>query len=249
MNKNEASTLFERFGLRARDADLYLAALEGGRNTALSLSRRTGIKRGTVYEIVERLKERGFLRTTKLDARRYIEAVSPKDVGERFKESAQLFDRMVPDLIALQPAHMPRPRITFFEGEDEVWQIYEDTLKEKKPISSYTSVTDLYHLLTPHRIENYIRKRAEKKIPIRILAVDSPESRRWARRGPMELRETRLVRGRTHDFAADVEIYGNKVAIVSFKSNLFGVLIESEQIAQMQLLAFELMWNAAPHAA
>lgn len=55
----------------------------------------------------------------------------------------------------------------------------------------------------------------------------------------------RLVSKEQYDFSADVEIYGDKVATISFKEKIFGVVIESTQISQMQKAAFELMWKGA----
>jgi len=44
-------------------------------------------------------------------------------------------------------------------------------------------------------------------------------------------------------FDADTEIYANKVALISYRENFLGVIIESKEISQMQRSAFELMWS------
>lgn len=245
MNQEAIITILDQLGLKPTESKVYFAALEQGKSTALSLARATGIKRGTVYEIIDRLTDKGFLKTVQADTKRHFLAEDPKVISERLEEYSQQFKNSLPDLLAIASQGSTRPKVTFFEGEDEIWQIYEDTIKEGQPILSYTSVLDLYHLLEPRKIEHYIKRRTEKKLPIRIIAIDSPESRQWAMREEEELRETRLVPREMYNFAADVEIYGNKVAMVSFKKNLFGIIIESEQIAQMQKVVFELMWQGA----
>ena len=45
-------------------------------------------------------------------------------------------------------------------------------------------------------------------------------------------------------FNADMEIYANKVALISYRENFLGVIVESKEINQMQRAAFELMWNS-----
>jgi len=245
MNGKILTTTLRNLGLKETEAVVYLSALEQGYSTVLSLSEQTNIKRGTVYEITARLIDRGFLKVTKKDGHRYLISEDPKVLSVRFNEYAQNFTAKLSEFLALQNENETKPKITYYEGEDEVWQIYEDTLAEGKPICSFTSVIDIYDLLSREKIEDYIKRRAEKKIPIRIIALDSPESRLWAEKSKEALREMRLINKEQYNFSADVEIYGNKVATVSFKDKIFGVVVESEQISQMQKAAFELMWEGA----
>ena len=41
-----------------------------------------------------------------------------------------------------------------------------------------------------------------------------------------------------------MEIYANKVALISYRENFLGVIVESKEINQMQRAAFELMWDS-----
>ena len=45
------------------------------------------------------------------------------------------------------------------------------------------------------------------------------------------------------DFS-EVVTYEDKVALISYRENFLGVIIESKEINQMQRAAFELMWSA-----
>lgn len=47
-----------------------------------------------------------------------------------------------------------------------------------------------------------------------------------------------------YHFAGDIEIYKNKVAIISYKENFMGLIIKSKEIANMLRAVFELTWNA-----
>lgn len=243
--RDRLTALLSRFGLKEPEARVYLTALEQGPSSVLALSRATEIKRGTVYEIVDRLLDRGLLKIVKDGKRRTFVAEDPQTLTRSLSESVQQLTAAIPELLALQQQNIRKPTITYFDGEKEIWHIYHDTLITEGPILSFTSVIGVYDLLSPKRIERYIRERVDKQIPVRIIAVDSKESREWLNRGASELRDIRLVPKESALFSADVEIYGSKVAIVSFKQGLFGLIIDSEQIAQMFRAAFELMWQAA----
>lgn len=241
----ELISALKKLGLKESEVLIYLSVLEQGNATVLSIARTTGIKRGTVYEITTSLLDKGFLKATVSEKKRYLIAEDPRIVTAKFKEYTDTLLTHLPQLLALQNSNENKPKITFYEGEEEVWQIYEDTLRTGEPILSYTSVIDVYNLLDPGRIEDYIKRRVEKRIPVKIIALESEASRLWAKRGTQELRDVRLIPKEQYNFSADVEIYGNKVAIVSFKEDIFGIVIESEQISQMMRSAFELMWEAS----
>lgn len=243
-HKNLVQSL-QNLGLKDTEANVYISALEQGKATALSLAKETKIKRGTVYEIISRLIDRGFLKVAIANSNRCFIAEDPRSITSKFNEYTDNLSELLPEFLAIKNNNEIKPKVTYFEGEDEVWQIYEDTLKENKPILSYTSVFDINNLLDPKKIENYIRRRTEKQIPIKIIALDSIVSQKWTTNSKEELREIRLIPREIYNFSADVEIYGNKVAIVSFKEKIFGLIIESEQIAQMQKMAFELMWQGS----
>lgn len=241
----ELIATFTRLGLKESEVAVYLATLEQGQATILTIAKATGIKRGTVYEITNRLIDKGLLKVTVSEGRRFLIAEDPRILTAKFKEYADTLAVQLPQLLALQNTNENKPKITFYEGEDEVWQIYEDTLRTGQPILSYTSVIDIYNLMNPKKIEEYIKQRVLRKIPIRIIALDSQASQLWKKRSKEDLREIRIIPKETYNFSADVEIYGNKVAIVSFKEDVFGLIIESEQISQMYKSAFELMWQGA----
>ncbi|OGJ78533.1 hypothetical protein A2412_03045 [Candidatus Peribacteria bacterium RIFOXYC1_FULL_58_8] len=61
------------------------------------------------------------------------------------------------------------------------------------------------------------------------------------------LREIRLVPSKDFDFTNEINIYDSKVAICSFGSadHVFGVIIESVEVAETQKQVFEMAWRYA----
>lgn len=234
-----------KLGLKESEAQIYMTTLEQGETTILLLAKATGIKRGTVYEITNRLLERGFLKVTMAEKRRFLVAEDPQTISAKFKEYSDTLFSQLPQFLALQNSNEYKPKITYYEGEDGIWQILDDTLHQNEEILSFDSVANIYHLVNPQKVEDYIKRRVTKKISTRIIALESDVSKLWLKRGVEELRDIRIIPKAKYNFAADIEIYGNKVAIMSYKDHLFGIVIESEQISQLYRSAFELMWQGA----
>ena len=62
------------------------------------------------------------------------------------------------------------------------------------------------------------------------------------------LREIRLVSDREFNFNNEINIYDSRVGIVSFgvaEGELFGVIIESREVAETQRQIFEMAWRYA----
>lgn len=232
-------------GLNEKEAEVYLSALELGRSSILEIAQHSKVKRSTVYEIIPVLENRGLIKRTKIGKKDYFVGENPKTVLTIIKEKEKRFHEALPQLMSLFNAQEKRPKVYFYQGPEELKQMYEDTLRERKPLLNYTSIINLYQYLPREWVDDYIKRRIALRIKTRLIALDSPESREWAKTAKEELREVRLIPRENYDFSADVHIYGNKVIVTTYKSGLFGLLIEDENIAQMQRIAFELMWEGA----
>ena len=128
-------------------------------------------------------------------------------------------------------------------------QLYQDTLESSRSgdiILSYTGLSNFYKLVPKDFAREYISERVKRKIRIKIIAPRSEVATEWLKNGAQELRETRVVDEHSFQFNADTEIYANKTALISYRENFLGVILESREINQMQRMAFQLMWDALP---
>lgn len=240
---NNLENLLELSGLNDKEARIYLAALELGKTSILRIAQQSKVKRSTVYEIVPQLEKHGLIVRTKDGKKNIFVAESPKTVLTLLREREKRFQEALPEMMSIYKTQENRPKVFFYEGKDEVRAMYMDTIREGKPIINYTSINNLYSYLDKSWVEDYIKIRVKEGIATRIIAIDSPEAQEWAMNAPKEMREIKLMRGKDVDFAADVQIYGNKVIIATYKHDIFGLLIEDDNIAKMQKLVFETMWN------
>ncbi len=88
-------------------------------------------------------------------------------------------------------------------------------------------------------------------IRLRGISPDDVAGRRVHGEDTDKLREIRLVPAKDFDFQNEINIYDHKVAICSFDSGLkgdkdmFGVIIESKEVAETQRQIFEMAWRFA----
>jgi sugar-specific transcriptional regulator TrmB len=245
--KNVEKSL-QYIGLTPKEAKIYLALLELGEAPVTEIARKTGIKRTTVYNLLPDLIDRGIVTSAPRNKRRIYFVEDPRALKEDVWEKEKAIDYLLPDLMRIQRIVPYKPHVTYYEGEGGMRDFYQDTLESSKPgdtILSFTGLYDFYQYMPREYERYYVDERIKRKIRIRIIAPHSAVAEAWNRTESKELRDVRIANSPEFRFNADMEIYANKVALISYRENFLGVIIESNEINQMMRLAFELMWSSA----
>jgi len=236
-----------KLGLSEKDADIYLAILELGEASVIEIAKKTKIKRTTIYNLLPTMIENGLVKSSIKKKRRFFFIDNPSNLKLNLEEKLDSFNKTINEFKAIQNVLPYKPKITFYEGEGGMKELYQDTLDSLNSgdtILSYTGLIDFYKVFPKDFAQYYIQQRVKKKIRIRIITPLSSAADEWKKNSEKELREIKIVNNSDFNFNADTEIYGNKIALISYKENFMGVIIESKEINQMQRMAFEIMWKA-----
>ena len=168
----------------------------------------------------------------------------------RVEQKSHLTNMLLPELSKRHNMLGGKPRVTFYEGVGGMKQLYQNTLDSFGPtggeILSYTGLEDFYLLMPLEYYRWYVAERVKRKIKLRAIAYDTRAARDWQAQSQKDLREVKITSSANFKFNADTEIYTNKVALISYRENFMGVIIESKEISDMQRSAFEIMWSALP---
>ena len=249
MKSQQLIQFFENLNLPNNAAKLYLAALELGPCSIQNLAKKASISRMNAYDLVELLTKQGLIEQEIKTRGRIIHALPPKRLigllvneQEKLHKLTKKAEGILPDLESLFKEEETRPRIRYFDGLDGIKQVYQDTLTADKQILAFSAWHEMVPHLKKYYDEYYIAERLKRNIAINILSVDTPEAREYEHRSKTELRKQKYV-SQEYDFALEINIYNNKVAICSFKDEMFGLIIESRQITQAMKMIFKVIWN------
>ena len=241
----------EKIGLTEKQAKVYLACLELGGARISDIAKKSKIKRTTCYHLIKELMEMGVVSLAKQKKAGFFLAEDPKVLEQNTKLKLQTIQEILPQLDAVYNVLPQKPKILFYEGIEGIQVIYEDILKVVKPgeiILGYTGFKNVLYYLPQSFKKEYIKRRVDKKVRIKFITPSSDFKEEYEKSSTQELREIRSVQKENWDFTADVQIYGNKVAIISPKENFISIVIDSKEISQMMKMAFELMWKGASTA-
>lgn len=230
-------------GFSEKEAQVYLACLSLGPSTVLHISKKSDISRGSCYDLLEDMLEKGFV--SRLDEAKHViySPVDPDFLLRRTEESVRRLELALPELKGMFHKHA-RPRVRYFEGLEGVKRVYMDTLTATTEILNYANSREIREHW-PDYDNDYVAQRYRKKIFLKGIAPDDEWGRAVQRDDMKSLRETRLLPSSDFRFTNEINIYDNKVAITSFQSEMIGILIESDAIADTQRDIFKMAWGFA----
>jgi sugar-specific transcriptional regulator TrmB len=243
MKTTNLTTILQNLGLNEKEAKVYLACLELGSATVQEVSDKAGVKRTSVYNFLEDMKARGFITEVKHGKRILLNAEDPHALLKKADEQKKQLEEMLPEFLSIYNLPCEKPKVKFYQGAEGLKRVYEDTLKEGSPIYLISDYEQMFEALDSEWMWGYAKRRTEKGIKAFSIAKEGVRAQEVKIKDIEQLRETRIIKN--VDFETEINIYGNKIALFSFRRPYAGVIIEDRAIAQTLKSMWKIVWNQA----
>lgn len=230
-------------GLADKEAQVYLALLEAGQATASRIADSTKLKRPTVYVTLESLAKKGYASKMPNKKIETWSAGDPAVLSAQLSTTAKHLLEMLPYLQSLQKRTGKHPKITYYDTEQAVWNIYKEQgfISDVCLITSWSRLRDLF----PRQAEEWFKNGERGIFPLknwRHIVTNDPEDVKIGERLAAIGQQVRSVPG-SDAHAVDLAIYGNKFSVTLIEKEPFIVVIESEQLARSLRGIFEIVWR------
>ena len=233
----------KNIGLSEKEACIYLACLELGSQPATKIAKVARLNRVTTYDILEKLIGKGFVNFMVKKNVKFFSSIDPELLHSETQRHTDMLKITLPKLKRIKTG-LKHPQVQYFEGIEGIKAIYADTLTSKTEILNYANSREIRNFW-PEYDSEYVGKRVKKKIHLKGIAPEDEYGKRVHAADKTNHREIRLVEAAKFDFTNEINIYDNKVAIVSLRGELIGMIIESEEIANTQRAIFQMAWEFA----
>lgn len=155
-------------------------------------------------------------------------------------------NNFLPELISSYNLNNNQPGIRFYEGISGLKQIYKEILKDKKELYLIrTAYEPVYNNKIAPIVEEFIESRIKQKIKVTAIIPsdvdDQEKDTRW-------LLKRFNIDKKMYTAPVEIDIFGDKVAILSFGKELIGIIVESKQIAQSLKQVFTLATFASDNS-
>lgn len=241
--KNILQNTLNSIGFTEKESLIYLTLLELNESLPSTISRKSGVKRPTTYVILEQLQKKGFVSHISKKGNLFYRAVDPSLLLEEEKNKFLKLQNVMPLLQKLNQKFEVTPQMSVYEGKEGLIQIMEDTLTAKSDLSCWANPNIAMDLLEDY-YPTYVKKKVERKIWLRGIFCYDNIGLKFKTRGKEELREVYLVPVEKFPFKNEINIYDDKVAIISHQDQI-GVIIQNQNIADTQKAIFNLAFEYA----
>jgi sugar-specific transcriptional regulator TrmB len=242
--------LLKDFGLSDKESRVYVSLLELGPSVASEVAAKAKINRTTAYDILEALLSYGLISHVADSKKKSYMAEDPEQLvfylnkkSREFKDKSQEAKEILPELKSIYNIIPRKPKVKYFEGDEGLITMYEDSLTAKTEIWSWLDINVTLDFSAEY-FNEYYKRRAAKGIFIRAIVTEDSVSKRYQDEAKELLREVRMVPKEMMIDTPECYIYDDKVSYMSVRER-FGVMIESKDIADAQRKLYELAWEKA----
>lgn len=246
----DLAKLLNDFGLTNTEANIYLSALRLGNASASELAKDTGYKRPAVYHALETLESKGLM---KILGTRKILQYSPEPPEQlksllnrkriELNRLEKAIDTSLPLFLNIEPMAKEKIGVDFFRGIEAIKNLAEKTLNNESCeilaiIPSFDVFADAFGR---DYMMYYLREKKKRGITSRSIWAGHINEEKYDAELAKHSEYLRDVRFTPQRFAGNypsiILIWDNNVAIINASSEVFGILITSQDyVATMKLL-------------
>ncbi len=241
----------QKIGFTKGESAVYLALLKTGNCTSGTLSKESGVSRSKVYEVIDRLKQRGLATEVTKENTKYFEATNPNKIMDfleakkkELEEDILESKKLVPQLKKLQNTHLDKQEAKVYVGISGWRTIYGEILEQLTNKDEYLAFGIGLDEITNKQVKRFIKtfhlNRAEKKIPARIIMQSATKSKmkEFSHLAYYNYKFTNI------QFPTNIAIYGDNVLTLVWGEKPVAFLIKSKQVANKYRRYFNSLWKS-----
>lgn len=230
-------------GLSQGEIKVYTAILNIGISSMNEIHEKTGLERRTVYDIVNKLIDKGLITYTIEKGKRTYQVAPPNKLKEEInqrKSELEKLQNVLPSIEDIYKSTKPKINLEVFRGKEGIKSLFEHMLNYKK---NYFIGGGYYIMdLLPHYWPQYNERRIKKGVHWYSLSLYETKKRK--------IPETRLLDLKYLPKELSVNpsvvfIFGDKIANVLWGEEWFAFMIESKEIANSYRKYFNYLWKTA----
>lgn len=238
--------ILEQLGFSEAESKVYLALIETGSTLAGAVIKKTGLHRGTTYQILQRLKEKGVVSSIIKGRKQYFEAASPERLLDTLKEKENNLKSIIPALKAKILENKEKQEVVVYSGTKGIRSVFDKMLEEIPKGREYYDfgVSGLFKETMPSYWEFWQKQKRKNKIKSFVIFNEK------IKESNPELLKSYYGEKRFNpkEFSSftDTIIYNDTVILFIWTASPpIAVVIKNKDNALSYLNQFKLMWKTA----
>ncbi len=235
-NKKILQTL-EKQGLDEKEAKTYLVLLSAGETTATTLAKRTGITRTLIYDIINKLSQRGLVSSIVKEGVKHFSAIEPEFLLEELEEKTEGLKEIMPNLRAIMAAGEKETKVAVYRGTKGINAVLKMIISDGEE-----------YYLTGGGKEACQYFEHENKVFVKRVAKAGIKGFLLLRKNDDffigKLERFRYLPPQLISLVSNV-VWGNKTAIFVWSDPCYAIVVENDRVANSNLSTFKYLWKTA----
>jgi sugar-specific transcriptional regulator TrmB len=237
--------ILRKIGLSNGEIKVYSALLDLGSCPVNKIHEKTGIERRNIYDILNKLIERGLITYITENKKRFFQTAHPNKILGYIEEKELNLNNTKKEVIKGIPSliekfNFKRPDIhaEIYRGPEGVKAVWEDMLNYKK--NYWIGSGRFFPRKFPIWFSNWNKRRI--KLKVRWINIFRHELKKELKR-PMTYEHIRFLPKEFSGNPTMICIFGNKTVNFIMGKDLFAFVIESKEIAENYKLYHKYLWD------
>lgn len=238
----------KELGLSEGQISVYSAVLELGISTLNKIQEKTGIERRNIYDILNKLIEKGLISYTVEKGKRTYQCTHPNKIFEEIKKKKEALEKLelqMPEITAFFEQAKPEIRAEVFRGNEAIKSLLEESLnyKESYWIGGNSGVES-----TP--LKNWFGHWMERRVKKKHMMYDLVDYGTYLE--GLEPKDIEIHKKNYYEYCQLPEelrspmvilIFGNKVAQILWSKKSFAFVLDSKEIKDSFIKYFDYFWK------
>lgn len=243
MNEKE---ILQELGLSEAEAKVYLALLESGSTLVGQIIKKTELHRGTTYQILQRLKEKGLVSSIVKGKKQHFEAANPERLLDVLKERQIKLNSILPSLKDKLKASKEKQEVTVYYGVKGIRSVLDKMLEELGTNETYYDfgVSGLFKTIMGGYWDLWQKRKKKNKIKSQVIFTEELK-----KNDPQLLKDycgQARFYPKEHSSMTDTMIYKDTVLLLIWTAKPpVAIVIKNKDNANSYKNQFNLMWKLA----
>ncbi|HEY4515107.1 MAG TPA: helix-turn-helix domain-containing protein [Candidatus Paceibacterota bacterium] len=226
-------------GLSKSEASIYLYLVENGISTPPQIAKNTKIAITNCYPILRALKDKKLVEETRRGKRKSYVASDPDSLLSLLEKRRLSAEELVPDLRALYTRQKNKPKIKFYDGWEQVKEIYLQSL-ESEELWASGSIEDIERIDPKFWIyfQKEVKRRQQFVYDLLPASAKEGAAREAIERMGIFYKPAYLPR-RYESLPIDIMVWNDNVALISLEEPIIGTVITGGYFAKVFRILLE----------
>ena len=239
-----ALEILRKIGLSDGEIKVYSALVDLGASPLSKIHEKTGTERRNIYDILNKLIERGLVTYIEENKRRLFQISHPNKIIGYIEEKKHELDKTkeeiekeMPSIIEQFKFKKPEINAEIYRGTEGVKAVWEDMLNYKE---IYWIGSGRY---VPKKLPHFFANWNKRRIKLKVKWFNLFRAEMIKEAKPMPLEHVRFLPKEFSVNPSVVCIYGNKTVNFLLGEDFFAFVIENKEIAENYKKYHKYLWD------